>query len=296
VATDRPEFELSAPSARQTVGEKLHAARINAGLSVDNVAKQLKLSPRQVAALEKDDVASLPTGPFLRGFVRNYARLVNVEPEPLLSQLGGLSDAEKPIVTAPPIRGELRESSEPRAVAKWLVPAVLLGALIAGVTWYELRRPKTPIARTQPPVAAPANEPAPIAPAPAATTVPGMPPALPEASGNAPTASPAAAIVANTAASAPAAPPAPATAVDPNKPVTLELSFAENSWTEIRDAAGNLLTSRNQPKGSTLTVAGQPPFRFAIGAAKSVTLKRDGTIVDVASRAGANDVAKFTLE
>ena len=62
----------AAPSA----GARLRAAREAAGLSIDAVAQQLKLAPRQVRALEDDDFAQLPGRTFVRGFMRNYARLV----------------------------------------------------------------------------------------------------------------------------------------------------------------------------------------------------------------------------
>ena len=49
-------------------GARLKAAREDAGLSVDQVAQQLKLAPRQVRALEEEDFAQLPGRTFARGF------------------------------------------------------------------------------------------------------------------------------------------------------------------------------------------------------------------------------------
>ena len=62
-------------------GAALRAAREAAGLSIDDVAQQLKLAPRQVQALEDDDYARLPGRTFVRGFVRNYARFVRLDPD-----------------------------------------------------------------------------------------------------------------------------------------------------------------------------------------------------------------------
>ena len=64
-----------------TAGAYLRASREAAGLSVDVVAQQLKLAPRQVRAIEEDDYARLPGRTFVRGFVRNYARLLGIEAE-----------------------------------------------------------------------------------------------------------------------------------------------------------------------------------------------------------------------
>ena len=67
----------------------LRMAREAAGLSIDAVAQQLKLAPRQVKALEDDDFAELPGRTFVRGFVRNYARLLRLDPEAVVAALPG---------------------------------------------------------------------------------------------------------------------------------------------------------------------------------------------------------------
>ena len=78
--------EADAP-AWPPVGEQLRAEREARGLSIEDVAVALKLSPRQVDALEAGDWASLPGATIIRGFVRNYARLLRLDPEHLMMQL-----------------------------------------------------------------------------------------------------------------------------------------------------------------------------------------------------------------
>lgn len=65
-------------------GAVLRAAREEAGLSVPEVAQHLKLTVRLVEAIEADDRQRFPPPVYLRGFVRNYARLVGLDPTPLL--------------------------------------------------------------------------------------------------------------------------------------------------------------------------------------------------------------------
>ena len=67
------------PDGAATAGTLLRSAREAAGLSLDAVAQQLKLAPRQVRALEESDFAKLPGRTFVRGFVRNYARLLRLD-------------------------------------------------------------------------------------------------------------------------------------------------------------------------------------------------------------------------
>ena len=59
-----------------TVGRVLREAREKLGLSPGDIANRLRMGIKQVIALENSDYASVPTGTFLRGFVRNYAKAV----------------------------------------------------------------------------------------------------------------------------------------------------------------------------------------------------------------------------
>ena len=71
----------------KSVGKILGEAREQHGLSVFDVSNRIKFAPRQIEALEADDFVLLPEAAFVRGFVRSYARLLQLEPEPLLAAL-----------------------------------------------------------------------------------------------------------------------------------------------------------------------------------------------------------------
>lgn len=92
--------EALAPSqpliSAATAGGMLLNARRQAGLSVDEVVAKLKLSRRQVEALEADRYGDLPGNTFVRGFVRNYARLLGVDAQPMLSYLEHHLPSEAP--------------------------------------------------------------------------------------------------------------------------------------------------------------------------------------------------------
>ncbi|MFA7299819.1 MAG: RodZ domain-containing protein [Sideroxydans sp.] len=67
------------------IGNTLRAAREVLGLSSQEIADRIKFSVRQVDAMERGDIEHLPQGTFLRGFIRSYARVVNIDPAPLLA-------------------------------------------------------------------------------------------------------------------------------------------------------------------------------------------------------------------
>src|SRR5688500_7099400 len=78
--------EAKKPQTPQ-MGELLRAARVERGLSIEDVARQLRLSIKQVVALEEDEYDKVVGGTFLRGFVRNYAKLLQLDAAPLLQLL-----------------------------------------------------------------------------------------------------------------------------------------------------------------------------------------------------------------
>ncbi|PSJ17351.1 helix-turn-helix domain-containing protein [Nitrosomonas supralitoralis] len=71
----------------QSVGHLLRKARIMRNMSVEDVSRQLRLSVQQIEAIENENFEKLPGTTFLRGFIRNYANLVQLDPMPLLQLL-----------------------------------------------------------------------------------------------------------------------------------------------------------------------------------------------------------------
>ena len=300
-------------------GARLRAAREAAGLTLDQAAQQLKLAPRQVKALEEEDFEHLPGRTFTRGFVRNYARLVNLDAQDLLALMPGASDA--PALGAPALHSTGATIAElPVAevrgpgLARWLIP-VLLVACVVGAASYEWYRggvatqsagtralaPKTatPVENTAPAVSSTALA-NPVAET-TASTQPGSagaPVATAQNSGAAPAesaarpAQAAAAPVPSATAPAQAAPTEPATAraqvattpaeTPPSaSPAPLQLTYRGASWTQVRDRDGQLLVSRIVPGGSQEEIRGAAPFDIVIGNASAVTLVYRGKPVDL---------------
>ncbi len=304
----------SEPTA--TAGALLRAARESAGLTVDAVAQQLKLAPRQVRAIEDSDFAQLPGRTFVRGFVRNYARVVRLDPEPVLEALPASvaaptlgSPALQP--TAPSI-GELPTAASGKARwTRWAIPVTLIAIIGATVAYEQMRAPTEPrrsAARETQAADQPARGPSP-APEVVGTQLPN-----PATTGGA-AATEGTSAVPPSSTAAPATPsggtsasaltppsPAPIPEAKPSAPLAsapadapLVLTFRDFSWTEVRDRNGTVLLSRMNPGGTTQAIAGAPPLDLVIGNAADVELTWKGRRVDLVPHTRQN-VARLTLQ
>ncbi|HET7738394.1 MAG TPA: helix-turn-helix domain-containing protein [Tepidiformaceae bacterium] len=79
------------------IGDSLRRARDARSLSLSDIARDTHIPEYLLEALERDDFAAIPAPVYVRGFIRNYARRVGLEPDDLLAQLPpGLRPAEEP--------------------------------------------------------------------------------------------------------------------------------------------------------------------------------------------------------
>jgi cytoskeleton protein RodZ len=117
---------------------KLRDAR---GFSASLVSSRLRLAPRQIAALETGDWASLPGRTFIRSSLRSYGRLLEVEVAPLLeaieSELPGTdvlkpdSELNRPL----PREGALGFGGNGSG-SRWVWMLLLVGGVIALAFFY----------------------------------------------------------------------------------------------------------------------------------------------------------------
>lgn len=102
-------------SALPPVGSQLKDAREKKEMSVGDIAMALKLGQRQVEALESGDWQRLPGNTFIRGFVRNYARLLQLDAAPLMAQLDAVLEApQQRLVVASTTRATMPQTGRPR--------------------------------------------------------------------------------------------------------------------------------------------------------------------------------------
>lgn len=120
------------------VGTELKRARLQRGLSLQELANRTKISPPILRALEDNDEQRLPGGIFTRGFLKSYAREVGLNPQEIVEHY---TAALAPPPPEPPeehrSRRELRGTVELR-LPQGTWPAARLIALAAIAVVYIL--------------------------------------------------------------------------------------------------------------------------------------------------------------
>lgn len=302
-------------------GRVLAAAREAQGIPAAEMAGRLRLHPRQLEALEQERLEELPSAPFVRGYVRSYAKELKIDPAPLLSVLGARLPAPATLgLTAPTglSMTEVRRAGVERASRLMVIGGTVVALVILAIVgWIASTRMKPAASPAQPTGAATAPSPAAAAPAavPGAEVAPAAAPTSSAAgsttvpnesvsvvAGAAAGASPGVASTVNPVASAtPEASPAPASVAPmPPTPAVSGLRLQVSgrpSWIEVTDADGRVVFVGTLSSGAEQVLVNlKPPLRLTVGNASTVTVTYRGRLVDLQPHIRANDLARLTLE
>ncbi len=314
--------ESQAQDEPVTPGKLLLAGRQRAGLSREQVAKELYMTVSKVAALEADDYGRLISDTFARGYIRAYASLLKLDVPGVLAAYEALLGEEKePDVPLAQTAQPTKKSGESGQRGAWqflaIIVAFLVGLWLISVWFFDNRADKQEEARYL--VPSPNISPVVISPeeiarmqaaasasavaaaasassvsSSAVATVSGKSVAMSSAVSDSATSKAAASNVAasvsnamaSTVANSQASSSAPAI-----KKVTLDeisFSFSAESWLEVSDSRGDVLATELQPKGSKIKLIGQAPFDVKLGNAPAVDIQLNGKKVDVIPLLGTN--------
>ena len=287
-----PNLEREAVHAASLPGPQLAAAREACGLSVADVARQLKLAPWQVEALETGNYARMPGTVFVRGFMRNYARLVKLDPAALLMPTPPQRSSPTPAAPdlSPPVEISFRKGS----AIKWRRYAIVAALMLVPAAIFEFYRgdESEVMVRSRQIMLPPqvlTEEPVPQTPVPART-------ATTRAAADKPARTdPELTRAETTAAGNPQASVAAASAQHKPGEHWVKLKFEREAWVEIRDRNGRRIFSRLNPAGTEQAVSGQPPLTLVVGNAAGVRVTHNDQSVDLAPYIQI-DVARLTLE
>ncbi|WP_371186693.1 RodZ domain-containing protein [Thalassotalea maritima] len=316
-------------------GRMLKDARNALNLSEDEVAHKLNLRPSLVEDIEADRIDPKTPKTFIRGYLRNYAKLVDVSEEEVISRYDSLTGNEPAAATMTSFSQGTRKRAENNRlmIAIYLIVAVLLALTV--IWWAQQAASKKASnieAATLPTTVLTADS----NPDDASTTAQGNQARVEvvntDVLNSQATAEDVGASIAQPATNTPAS---ISTSIDQttqseetqdevfeqhmgsvqqgSEPQVnnqtgqqqiivdqleagtghvVVMSFAGDCWVNIYDAAGERLAYGIKNQGYVLSVQGQPPINFTLGAPELVTLTIDGKPYDL-SNYRKGQVAKF---
>src|SRR5579862_2147919 len=246
------------PGASDALGERFRAAREARGLSLSDVAEQIRIRSVYLAAIEDSNWNAIGASVYVRGFLRTYARFLGIDPEEAVAAFNETQPAVPSAVGLPAPEPPSPEPARRRGTTLVWVAAAVAVLLIAFVVYNEvtMRRGETNTAG-----------PAPGGAVATATPPQGIP-----------------------------VPPGPAKLVKPSPAVasganTLALVFSAPSWLRVT-VDGSVSMEGTFPAGTTKTFRGRSAL-VRLGNAGGVEVFVDGR--DLGKLGKSGDVVEHTF-
>ncbi|CAM4001673.1 RodZ domain-containing protein [Shewanella aquimarina] len=310
----------------ETLGQWLKAARESRQMTLTSVAERLNLRPSIVKDLEADNYDNIASATYVKGYVKNYARILGLE----MARVDAYLAESFPVVDAPTMqsfsRKTTRQARDGRLMlVTYLIIFVLLALLV--LWWVQKSAMVADLDLSKPSVEEAAE----------LSTLPGEPSLMPAQDPQAdtgiemPRASLSQVTSEQTASEQTATEPTvtESTAAEPatTEPLTratqapqisqsqapqalessrtddtaqavddaeLALSLSGDCWIKVTDANGKVLVNGLKLAGKEMNVFGQAPFKVILGAPQSLTMHLNGEPIDLAKYPSGR-VARLTV-
>jgi cytoskeletal protein RodZ len=251
-------------------GANFRKAREAAGLPLEKIAAETRISTRFLTAIENEAFQQLPGGIFNRGFIRAYAEYLGLDSDQVVADYDRMSS------TVQEPADVLRDTDRvPARSSDWTLYLVAAGILVAlMVAYYFVTRNSTP-----PPLETAAVAPATATPAPQPedVSVPAVPDTPTEAAKTPPVVSvpttsvqPAQTTTPSARPVQPATPPAPA-----NSTLAVDVNVTDSTWMKVTTDGTIALSEVLQP-GTNRRFSAERSIDVIIGNAAGATMQING--------------------
>ncbi len=297
------ETEVTPNTVEQNVGEQLCSARKRANLSLDDVARSLNLSTNQISALEADDYRNLGPTTFVKGYIKSYCKLLQLNENDVLNTFVADENAADTVDMQSFSRRTEREANDNRLMLfSYVVLSIIVGSSI--FYWWQNREPSPVLNEVTP-----QSTEAPIKSE--QTIVPTILPTVVnqdaaqqeqvttenELGEDALNQSELERVVSEPMTNASTDnQQLNTTALQSNENTLprIKMEFSGDSWVEIFDANGDRIAFGVKKKDYTMRVEGPAPLKVVIGKHHLVTVYYNDEVVDL-SQFPTNRLAKFNL-
>ncbi|MFD4143834.1 MULTISPECIES: helix-turn-helix domain-containing protein [unclassified Streptomyces] len=256
---DRPSVEDDRPS----IGHALQQARVDAGLTVDEVSASTRVRVPIVHGIEEDDFSRCGGDVYARGHIRTLARAVGLDPTPLIAQYDAAHGGRPaptpaaPLFEAERIRPERRRPNWTAAMVAAIVAVVGFAGftLLNGGDGQDTQVAEGPAPETTGPTKAPPSKPADPKPAPSDSAI----------------------------------------AAVPSDKVTVKLSAVDDkSWISAKSHNGKLLFDGTLKKGESKTFQDDERVDLILGNAGAIELYVNGKKVEAEFEMGGVERLSYT--
>lgn len=298
-------------SDQSTIGSLLKGARKKQGASINDIAEQLHLRASIVHDIEADNFSDMTSAIYVKGYIKNYARIVQVDSEAIEHCIA----LQFPKATEPEMQSFSRKTThQARDGRLMLVTYVIVFILLALLVlwWVQKSNTQASVDFSQPTMEEMSNS------VPESFSTQALPDPNKEQDSGIESSGienagiensdvdglhiESSGIVQTPAVAVESAPLIVETQLEPIKqalaPVNgssrLTLSLIADCWINVQDADGKTLINDLEKAGSQLKVEGREPFKFTLGAPQAVTITLNEENVSLADYPNGR-VARFSL-
>ncbi len=129
----------------ESPGRRLRVQRQSRGMEIERIATQLHLRNDVVEALEQDRYDALPAPVYVAGYLRNYARLVGLDPTSIVNAYHGATPHADARMTQPMPSRRPRPKGRSGGLLVRLITLAIVGVVFGMlVLWWQSRAELTP--------------------------------------------------------------------------------------------------------------------------------------------------------
>ena len=278
-------------STTLTLGQTLKSSREQANVSLEELAKNLKLSVLQLQRLENDEHQLIGPATFVKGYAKSYCRAFNLDTAAVLALFPEPQETVKKTNMQSFSRRTEKEAHDSRLMlVSYVILAIVIGS--SALWWWQNSTPldeqvvtqslnnftkeTVAVAQTEPDVASNSL----------------LEQAGPDESIDDPTAAQIMEQQADTELDV--APSETSNETQNDGLGTIVMHFNEESWVEVHDGKGDKVAFGVKKAGYDMTLSGHLPFSIVLGKHQAVDITLDGEKIDISSFP-KNRLAKFNL-
>jgi cytoskeleton protein RodZ len=130
-------------------GITLSQFRQQKGYSIEYVASKLHLRVNVIELIEQGNFSPLPQAVFIKGYLRAYAKLLGLAPEPFLATYNEHYDHEKTPDRVALLWQTRKESNRAARFIRWITLVFALGVLAVVGIWWQKNGDNQPISESE---------------------------------------------------------------------------------------------------------------------------------------------------